>query len=132
MGLPRILAGPKLDELVAEKVMGWVVDPIGRMYTGGELRHSRGENLETRFNPSTDMRAAWEVVEKIRSESLSLGWRQREFSIEQSDRLEKGLWVCRTTGTPDSAYANGRSVYATAGTAPLVICIAALDDVGAL
>jgi len=59
-----VKAGRELDALVAEKVMGWTVDGIWRMYTGEVVRHAAGKNMKTRFNPSTDISAAWEVVEK--------------------------------------------------------------------
>ena len=62
-------AGRELDRLVAQKVMGWVwydgagtAGPSYWMDTSGEF----GEFAHlAEFEPSTDIAAAWEVVEKL-------------------------------------------------------------------
>lgn len=110
-GMP---ARPELDALVAEKVMGWTVDPIYRMYTGGEMRHAAGENMATRFNPSVDIRHAWEVAEKFTT-----------FSVFYDDAT--CTWfaaVDSTRRTPDGCRYKGAGE-----TAPLAICRAALEAV---
>ncbi len=72
---------------------------------------------------SSDIGAAWIVVEKLRSVDLSLGWRRRDFSITQMDRLEGGLWVVETNKPGKN---NSDRIRASADTASLSICRAAL------
>lgn len=113
-------AGRELDALIAEKVMGWTVDPIYRMYTGAGMRHAVGNNLDTRFNPSTNIAAAWEVVEKMRERG---DWVNLEGDKE-------GWMVEVWPFTADDSWAGGgfygEDVKAKADTAPLAICRAAL------
>ena len=110
-------AGYKLDILIAEKVMGWTVDPIGRMYTGDIVRHCMGINMETRFNPSTDIAAAWEVCEKMREGFL--------VKIEDCYWSSNDDWLCAFYRDTEEEY---NEVVTT--TAPLAICLAALRAVG--
>jgi hypothetical protein len=59
----------ELDTLVALEVMGWVVDPIGRIYAGldrGIMHCNNVGYAHKRWWPSEDMGAAREVVEKMR------------------------------------------------------------------
>lgn len=90
MDIHTIPAGRELDALVAEKVMG-----IGKLefdaYYGPQHRYS------------TDIAAAWEVVEKL-AKPLKVVWTGK-------------VWVCEVFGEPCSQ---------EAGTAPLAICRAAL------
>jgi hypothetical protein len=50
------------DALVAEKVMGFVVHPHGGVWDG-----KNPATYRTDFHPSTDISAAWEVVEKFKN-----------------------------------------------------------------
>lgn len=96
-----IPAGRELDLLVAEHVMGWKIHPCGTYEVDGSMsRHS------TAFHPSTDIRHAWEVVERIPVDVL----------------LRKGSpWcLCEILHGP----------IVTAETMPLAICRAALLAVG--
>lgn len=55
-------AGPELDRLIAEKVMGWEQDGLGYSIDGGkDYRHP--------FEPSTNIAHAWEAVECLRKQS---------------------------------------------------------------
>ncbi len=68
-------AGPDLDRMVAERVMGWHIAPWEDETDGGlewkdALGHymapySSGQNPKWRWSPSTDIAAAWRVVEHI-------------------------------------------------------------------
>jgi hypothetical protein len=122
-------AGRELDALVAEKVMGWTVDPIYRMYTGSVVRHAAGHNLETRFNPSTDITAAWEVVEKMRALGLwveiNLGY---EFDGPSIDCI---IGEYGAAGGIIEGLRHGEKQWSEeADTAPLAICLAALKAKG--
>jgi hypothetical protein len=121
-------AGREMDALVAERVMGWVRHPDS-MYRhwcerqpDGTLRFlDQCEPLHTvrPWHPSTDIAAAWEVVEKLRGESFpwefSLGWRH----------IEPFVSFGRTANQKDEiGFSHGE-------TAPLAICRAALKTVNA-
>lgn len=117
-------AGRELDTLVAEKVMGWEATADGlywdarqkrtRLVLGSVIAKKREEmGIENGpgfvFAPSTDIAAAWEVVEKADLWSLygSIGDGPYRACIQFEDR--EGLM--------------------TADTAPLAICLAALKAV---
>jgi len=117
-------AGRELDALIAEKVMGWEATADGlywdarqkrtRLVLGSAIAKKREEmGIENGpgfvFAPSTDIAAAWEVVEKADLWSLygSIGDGPYRACIQFEDR--EGLM--------------------TADTAPLAICIAALKAV---
>jgi hypothetical protein len=107
-------AGRELDALIAEKVMG--VDPR-EIYPldyqrvgpdGDEVPFlDREEVLDEVLHYSTDIAAAWEVVEKLH---LSVG------AVQHNGKWE---WlVC-----PDTNWADERCEFAS--TAPLAICLVA-------
>jgi len=98
-----VKAGKELDAEIAEKVMEWTVDGIWRMYTGEVVRHAAGNNMKTRFNPSTDISAAWEVVEKLMSE----GW---EFSLDTSGEYEWNVRFWMGDTFHDSGYVSAASL----------------------
>lgn len=107
----KMEAGRELDALVADRVMGW-------KSTGGRhLAWEKGNGLITwedsswgnGFRPSTEIYAAWEVVEKFfrkGTQTLIIGCRGRAFSFR--------------------CYWNGNRGEAIADSAPLAICRAAL------
>lgn len=113
-------AGLELDALIAEKVMGyerweedlWVATSDG---FADELPHF-----------STDIAAAWEVVEKMRVQGVHLGvapWGKDEWeAFEKMDHLnEARQWV--SSRGDDCVHVFG------VDTAPLAICRAALAAV---
>src|SRR4051812_17548037 len=104
-------AGRKLDALIAAKVMGWDVrgpddGPWVALAENG--RHATHET----FRPSTDIAAAWEVVEHF----ANYKW----LAQSASGRWGTGpmMWEC--------AFASPASFQVVAETAPLAICRAAL------
>jgi hypothetical protein len=103
--------GRELDALVAEKVMGWTVkfmDGIwGWMYR--ESERNRWYNVP-RF--TTDISAAWEVVEKMQS------WGGCDIGC--FGRTGDGTWYVVETHTVNGCHK------ATCHTAPEAICNAAL------
>ena len=127
-------AGPELDRLVAEKVMGWtnlddMWSPFLRNPSTGLYRKDANQQ-KTRWAPSTDIRAAWEVVEKLRTD----GWAPSLFGPIPEDGPWAGLaivwyaqlerqWLDRTGKPREFAEDYG-------DTAPLAICLAALRAVG--
>jgi hypothetical protein len=116
-------AGPELDRLVAEKVMGW--KPLSHgdgWWTDGVSQRLIGKvpdlvmvgEMDQRFVPSQSIAHAWEVVERM----SSLGWWSdfretinRAWYIEVENKI-------------------GARSFADAPTAPLAICLAALKAVG--
>ena len=79
LDIDSIPAGVELDKLIAEKVMGWrlgaphyVHGPLmhggsmQRAWEGPGLPRADGSSPFSRgFKPSTDISAAWEIVEKL-------------------------------------------------------------------
>ncbi len=123
-GLPAsgdaLEAGRLLDALVAEKVMGWRRKPGRNVWIDdnvltGWLIEPDDVNDAPCWAPSTDIAAAWEVVEKV---MYPHGW----YLAPVPD--SEGWWGVFTP--PDEH----REV-ALGATAPLAICRAALKAVGA-
>ena len=122
-------AGKELDALVAEKVMGGIWDE-GRCRICGWSLVPDGEagcwkdNCSMRPPPersadepapySTDIAAAWRIVEKMAAtHALSIDY----------DPVYPDEWTCWMQGAGDS-------VSPSAESAPLAICLAALQAVG--
>lgn len=106
-------AGPKLDALVAEKVLGLEVD----------CRCCGSEHWES-FPPgySTGIAAAWKVMESRWMVGQTIGYLAETPSEQFTDITEDGWaqrWCCTSRGEP---------IYAA--TAPLAICLAALKAAG--
>lgn len=124
--IPNMPAGKEMDILVAEKVMGLSLQHLLPVYEEGSTddgldgwsgfvcpRCRRPSDMLdepcTKYY-STDIRAAWEVVEKFYSMRL--------------DRYSNGQeWRCYLVGARDGKDADARGV---ADTASLAICRAAL------
>jgi hypothetical protein len=123
--------GRELDALIAEKVMGLEVSftiypPEGA--DGYEIQKIGGDcfdgctKLHWSSMPeySTDIAAAWEVVEKVRTKKISVSlvtcW---------DDSKDMMQWVCKIEwGGTD------RFEFALQDTAPHAICLAALKTMG--
>jgi hypothetical protein len=111
--------GRELDALVAEKVMGWRKEATLPEYffwkdvENGELKYHIDD-----WKPSTNIKYAWEVVEKLHDSGFY-------FTIKSPPRGKSdSYWVCI-----DDFY--GKKYYTAHGvTAPLTICLAALEAVG--
>jgi hypothetical protein len=138
-------AGPELDRLVAEKVMGWKLPlEYGILYTDGSeswgnspqytfekfhAYHSKGIAKEllqrpdlAGWSPSTQIAHAWEVVQKI----SRLKWSGMTIDVVVSQyagaahcSIEADMPDVKSIGIAD----------ASADTAPLAICLAALKAV---
>lgn len=106
------VAGPELDRLVAEKVMGWEPVSSGLRMRGSppDLWLCKGgrRRVMRAWNPSTNIAQAWEVVERCRS----LGHRVT-LQLDGAWRV----WINGGLPSEDD-------------TAPLAICFAALAAVG--
>jgi hypothetical protein len=63
----EIPAGPQLDRLVAEKVMGWEFVADDPSIGEGGYADGAGtlKKLISEWSPSTNLNDAWELVEKI-------------------------------------------------------------------
>lgn len=119
--------GRELDALVAEKVMGWeqVQDPP---HTYIAYNTPTGFRLPEEIPAySTDLNAAWKVVEAMRRRGFWCQMRTPFGTPEQ--KLDDGCWAGFTphgtsgwNGKPDN--------WTSAPTAPHAICLAALKAVG--
>lgn len=98
----ELQAGRELDALVAEKVMGWRRHPTDRWHDG-ERELDRDHAVEggggdyyhpdEPWSPSTEIAAAWEVVEKMREHfSRWLGF-TNALREEVSTELKNGQLV---------------------------------------
>jgi hypothetical protein len=106
-----------LNKQVAEEVMGWYRSCIAPAMYGFEEGESGNERVPYggvfkyrvhKWHPSTDIKAAWEVVEKIQEDR---GW-----LIELDNKSQE--WYCCVIA--DHHYVGAGE------TAPLAICKAAL------
>jgi len=121
----------KLDALVAERVMGFVYklgQPIG---SSGPKCHGWGLLECPWIDPklprySTDIAAAWMVVEKLVSSGAE-GWESQQFSLTLEAGAECGdwYWDCWISKGPKREAAWGMSSFV-----PMAICLAALKAVG--
>jgi hypothetical protein len=125
--LGKLQAGPELDALVAEKVMGWskpiVVEVDGRpVFFGDPRQEADGLSVSTTYRMrieglaplphfSADIAAAWEVARKMK--------------IAVSPVLDERPEVVAWRAQVDDAWG-----YFEAPDAPLAICRAALKAVG--
>lgn len=133
MNYDEMPAGHELDNLIAKAVMGWKEchdddrgSPPGMFETSrasARYRFTSPENAERSdvdFRPSTEISCAWEVT------SIMLA-RKRPLILWQ---IDDGSWCAATTdGEPshDDFWIDDHiDHYATASTAPLAICRAAL------
>ncbi|GAF72144.1 unnamed protein product [marine sediment metagenome] len=121
-------AGPELNVLVARWVKGWFVsDSIPNhyrlpLYVGSRVTH-KSEPFEWHdWQPSTDIAAAWEVVDELN---------RRGWWVKFNHCLSNGIpaYQAEFTHKPDKY--KGLCVYAVGDTAPLAICRAALKAVQA-
>jgi ABA sandwich protein len=135
-------AGRELDALVAEKVLGWTDVGMKKMYTivGGDITANelawaevdgeesrgiapgspqyewgRGEFPVPRF--STDIAAAWQVVQELR---------KRDICVDIEVRENVSVWAPPPDGPMSIDWTS------VADTAPHAICLAALRAVPAL
>lgn len=109
-------AGRELDALVAEKVMGWTFRTFPEGVCPNVKHWYCGEQYVLMKPFSTDIAAAWRVVEKLVSDG-------RVF-IVKGDGLRDGDFNPKWTVLCDN---HPRT---DAATAPLAICLAALQAVG--
>lgn len=106
--------GRELDALVAEKVMG-IKLPTALIYRPCDVPDPKVLDDIILPHFSTDIAAAWEVVEKMKSFQLNLSNGNGYWACFFKDNTKNGEWSCPTTIT-----------YESAETAPLAICLAAL------
>lgn len=110
-------AGREMDALIAERVMGWEIHPHKTHYIHNDGKTGYfvpcGE-----FQPSEDIAAAWQVVERMRYKNF---YSQHTDLTLASENEEWWSWTFI-----DHNPLAGYSEKATAETAPLAICRAAL------
>ena len=113
----NIKAGREMDALIAEKVMGWkkiVIGGVGWFVKESPLGMSYQYMTQSGdFEPSTDIAAAWQVVEKMSSRK---DWDEHPVCIVRNYAF-KDMWTVELRDYDFDA---------TAETAPLAICRAAL------
>lgn len=110
-------AGRELDALVAEKVMGWKRHDLGPI-NGVRWVNKDGRIIDTEhpFTYSTDIAAAWEVVEKMEKD----GWQ----ASGHMSATETGYWNFQFTKINEQ-----KQFYALTKTVPYAICLAALKAI---
>lgn len=124
--IEKMEAGEAIDALVAEKVMDWQLhaafdpDVLGRFSNWIDTKTGAGMCQPDEFQPSTDIAAAWMVVEKFpaiviqrasSADGSTVGYR---CSLPLTPNIERLAGLQRAT------------IDADAETAPLAICRAAL------
>ena len=125
--MDKMEAGPEMDALVAERVMVWTKidtwhgEPLAEGWNGfwdgewivwTERPLSDEEDQSKPWTPSTDISAAWPVVEKLQSMEITIRFHPQH----------RGPWKVTLFGL------DGDLTFITefADTAPLAICRAAL------
>lgn len=103
-------AGRKLDALMATKVMGWKDSGLG-------YETPEGGRISYTWSPSTDLRTAWQIVEKLRK------WSDGHFTLLAFTTNWRAGW---DTPDPEDAFDGSFRRFVVAETAPLAICLAAL------
>lgn len=115
-----VVAGPETDALVAEKIMGWHKGDT-RWFTNTEM--STSEMRYDRWTPSTDIAAAWQVVERLTAlgcDDFGLTWSHHNHeNFMFAMNAPRHLSGSPSIGMPDPVACSG-------DTAPLAICRAAL------
>ena len=125
--------GRELDALIAEKVMGWTDvhlhdgtakdTKLTTLFYGEWVGRPRGEGALRRVLPySTDIAAAWEVVEKMRA-SYSFQLQVPRLPLAGDVFDWSAVFFVRRTPEEWGAFHS-------ASTAPHAICLAALRAVG--
>lgn len=112
--MENLKAGPELNALVAEKVMGLPV----KQFADGTWLQDDGSAIEPY---STDIAAAWEVVKRTRN-TVGQG-----FAVIECSSYEIGWWIAGWFDWREGPYEHEKS--ARAETAPFAICKAALKAV---
>lgn len=112
--------GRELDALIAEKVMGEkcfhrmgftreIFSDTAECKKCDDMIEMQEYEIQSHFKPSTEIKSAWEVVEKLAA------YRPSKFVIEKC-----GAWLVKFD---DGLFTPGK-------TAPHAICLAALKTVG--
>ena len=117
-------AGRELDVRVAAEVMGWTPRyvPEGSLLNApeswGELDYwqTSSARVPCGWSPSTDIAAAWEVVEKMRADGWVMSLDHDCYGDGRSAGTDVKFWKHRVAEHE-----------AHAVTAPLAICLAALE-----
>lgn len=129
-------ASRELDALIAEKVMGArevLLDPTDGCVAGArQFPATNGRNASGRVPfYSSDIAAAWTVVEKMRERKMAFVLGANGHSEQFSAWFFNGIWALakNQNSVPDHGDPH---LYgsATAGTAPLAIALAALQALG--
>jgi hypothetical protein len=117
--------GHDLDALVAEKVMGWENNKEGPTFFGARADQIWADSGDWKVIDcpcySTDIAAAWEVIEHLQSRgySFSLIWDAHETS--------KVFYISNYyNGLPCRGWKNREDFEIVEDSAPLAICLAAL------
>lgn len=132
--------GRELDALIAEKVMGfkdvhfkvcstfgldtsdWHMTPDARY----PYAIARGCTLQVPHY-STDIAAAWEVVEKL--PTIEITNCKGNSLLFDARANEKDKWVVAVRVSAEADYSNPKFIYSQAVSAPHAICLAALKAV---
>jgi hypothetical protein len=127
-----MIAGRELDALVAEKVMGLrrvteYSEEFAYPHYPGDFVNSDGHRVFSSFDEpthqlpkySSDISAAWEVVEKFIK--FNPFWEENDSLWFDLSPTKPPGWYCNFGDSSTSVYAD---------TAPLAICLAALKAVG--
>ena len=127
--MSNLQAGPELDALIAEKVMGLKLRkkkvPNGHGHPAAHYNlvdfwYSDHEKIGHLPHYSTDISAAWQVMEKLKARVTYPGY------VDVATNNDKGGWSCCLV----ERSGEGGHPAISAPTAQLAICLTALDAVG--
>lgn len=123
-------AGRELDAQIAKEVMGWV--SRGEHPLLGVMVYATGTSDTLLPHFSTDMDSAWSVVEKMRERNAAFVLGSNGCSSQVSAWFIDGTWALgyQQNRVPEHGDPHLLGA-ATAETAPLAICLAALKAIEA-
>lgn len=121
----ELAAGPALDALVAEKVLGWEYHPDNAVFTWWQAPNDSWHDAPPPY--STDIAAAWQVVETMVDVDGPYGAYKWSFGMEYSSVID---WVVDFTPRKGHPQARNYPAFQASSTSPAeAICKAALAAV---
>jgi hypothetical protein len=115
-------AGPELDRIVAEKVMGWKLLP-GPTPKSSLWALPGDRIMGVEWSPSTNIEAAWMIIDHFAARPQPNDHLPIELKMIDVDLWECAIWA-------DGGESALVGYTAKAPTAPHAICLAALRAVG--
>lgn len=120
----EIAAGPEMDRLIAEKVMGWKWTGTGGVYERPGHPGLMVVSGPPTWSPSTEIAAAWEVAQKVDLFKNCRHLREDAIGVKDGAKWTRTGWRWIVVAIYEPLDHN--DIIGFGETAPLAICRAAL------